>query len=85
MKWKASTTQPTVSGLTTSTPKAPEQGLCRHVRRLDVALGVFTPERPLEAVFREKLAYLKVSRRPSGILLRWAELAIPAPRWLSTG
>ena len=24
-----------------------------------MALGVFTPERPLKAVFREKLAYLK--------------------------
>ena len=96
MKWKASTTQPTVSGPTTSTPKAPGQGLSRHVQRLGVALallgsalpaaaaeshlpyldgprasiqrgvqavllcnGVFTSERPLEAVFREELAYLK--------------------------
>ena len=96
MKWKALITHPTVSGLTTSTPKAPAQGLSRHVQRLGVALtllasalpaaaaeshlpyldgpramiqrgvqavllcnGVFTSERPLEAVFREELAYLK--------------------------
>jgi CubicO group peptidase (beta-lactamase class C family) len=96
MKWKASIMLPTVNGLTTSTPKAPAQGLCRRVQRLGVALallssalpaapaeshlpyldgprgiiqrgvqavllcnGVFTSERPLEAVFREELAYLK--------------------------
>jgi CubicO group peptidase (beta-lactamase class C family) len=96
MKWKASITQPTVSGLTTSTPKPAFRGFRRCARGLGAALalaasalpaaaaeshlpyldgpraiiqrgvqavllcnGVFTSERPLEAVFREELAYLK--------------------------
>lgn len=81
MKWKALITHPTVSGLTTSTPKAlallasalpaaaaeshlpyldgPRAMIQRGVQAVLLCNGVFTSERPLKAVFREELAYLK--------------------------
>ena len=57
MKWKALITHPTVSGLTTSTPKAPAQGLSRHVQRLGVALTLLASALPAAAA-ESHLPYL---------------------------
>lgn len=57
MKWTALITQPTVNELTTSTPKAPAQGLSRHVQRLGVALALLSRTLPAAAA-ESHLPYL---------------------------